>query len=244
MPKLTIDGLEVEVPEGLSVLEAAKKLGIVIPHFCYHDALGSVGACRLCAMKFIEGPVKGVQMSCMVKAADGMVVQTADPDAMRVRRMVIEWLMTNHPHDCPVCDEGGMCLLQDYTIAGGHGRRRYKGKKRTYLSQYLGEFIEQEMNRCIQCYRCHRFYRDYAGGKTSGRRGSRTRHSSAGSRTAGLRASSRAIWRTYAPRAYSRTRLTASRAGYGSLKPRLPSARTARSAAIPSRARSFGNWWS
>ncbi|MGC2423390.1 MAG: NADH-quinone oxidoreductase subunit NuoG [Nitrospirota bacterium] len=164
MPKLTIDGLEVEVPEGLSVLEAAKKLGIVIPHFCYHDALGPVGACRLCAMKFIEGPVKGVQMSCMVKAADGMVVQTADPDAMRVRRMVIEWLMTNHPHDCPVCDEGGMCLLQDYTIAGGHGIRRYKGKKRTYLSQYLGEFIEQEMNRCIQCYRCHRFYRDYAGG--------------------------------------------------------------------------------
>ncbi len=168
MPKLTIDGLEVEVPEGLSVLEAAKKLGIVIPHFCYHDALGSVGACRLCAMKFIEGPVKGVQMSCMVKAADGMVVQTADPDAMRVRRMVIEWLMTNHPHDCPVCDEGGMCLLQDYTIAGGHGRRRYKGKKRTYLSQYLGEFIEQEMNRCIQCYRCHRFYRDYAGGEDFG----------------------------------------------------------------------------
>jgi NADH-quinone oxidoreductase subunit G len=168
MPKLTIDGLEVEVPEGLSVLEAAKKLGIVIPHFCYHDALGSVGACRLCAMKFVEGPVKGVQMSCMVKAADGMVVHTADPDAMRVRRMVIEWLMTNHPHDCPVCDEGGMCLLQDYTIAGGHGRRRYKGKKRTYLSQYLGEFIEQEMNRCIQCYRCHRFYRDYAGGEDFG----------------------------------------------------------------------------
>jgi NADH-quinone oxidoreductase subunit G len=168
MPKLTIDGLEVEVPDGTNVLEAAKKLGIVIPHFCYHDALGSVGACRLCAMKFVEGPVKGVQMSCMVKAADGMVVQTADPDAMRVRRMVIEWLMTNHPHDCPVCDEGGMCLLQDYTIAGGHGRRRYKGKKRTYLSQYLGEFIEQEMNRCIQCYRCHRFYRDYAGGEDFG----------------------------------------------------------------------------
>ena len=164
MPKLTIDGLEVEVPEGTNVLEAAKKLGIIIPHFCYHEALGAVGACRLCAMKFVEGPVKGVQMSCMVKAQDGMIVETADPDAMRARRMVIEWLMTNHPHDCPVCDEGGMCLLQDYTIAGGHGRRRYKGKKRTYLSQYLGEFIEQEMNRCIQCYRCHRFYRDYAGG--------------------------------------------------------------------------------
>ncbi len=168
MPKLTIDRMEVEVPEGTNVLEAAKKLGIVIPHFCYHEALGAVGACRLCAMKFVEGPVKGVQVSCMVKAQDGMVVETADPDAMRVRRMVIEWLMTNHPHDCPVCDEGGMCQLQDYTIAGGHGIRRYKGKKRTYLSQYLGEFIEQEMNRCIQCYRCHRFYRDYAGGADFG----------------------------------------------------------------------------
>ncbi len=168
MPKLIIDGLEVEVPEGTNVLEAAKKLGIVIPHFCYHSAMGAVGACRLCAMKFVEGPVKGVQVSCMIKAQDGMVVETADPDAMRARRMVIEWLMTNHPHDCPVCDEGGMCLLQDYTIAGGHGIRRYKGKKRTYISQYLGEFIEQEMNRCIQCYRCHRFYRDYAGGDDFG----------------------------------------------------------------------------
>ncbi len=168
MPKLVIDGIEVEVAEGTNVLEAAKKVGIVIPHFCYHPALGSVGACRLCAMKFIEGPVKGVQVSCMVKAADGMVVSTTDGDAARLRRMVIEWLMLNHPHDCPVCDEGGMCLLQDYTIAGGHGIRRYKGKKRTYQSQYLGEFIYQEMNRCIQCYRCSRFYQDYCGGTDFG----------------------------------------------------------------------------
>ena len=168
LPKLIIDGIEVEVPEGTNVLEAAKKVGIVIPHFCYHPALGSVGACRLCAMKFIEGPVKGVQVSCMVKAADGMVVSTTDGDASRLRRMVIEWLMLNHPHDCPVCDEGGMCLLQDYTIAGGHGIRRYKGKKRTYQSQYLGEFIYQEMNRCIQCYRCSRFYQDYCGGTDFG----------------------------------------------------------------------------
>lgn len=168
LPKLIIDGIEVEVAEGTNVLEAAKKVGIVIPHFCYHPALGSVGACRLCAMKFIEGPVKGVQVSCMVKAADGMVVSTTDGDAARLRRMVIEWMMMNHPHDCPVCDEGGMCLLQDYTIAGGHGRRRYRGKKRTYQSQYLGEFIFQEMNRCIQCYRCSRFYQDYCGGTDFG----------------------------------------------------------------------------
>jgi len=168
MPRLTIDGIAVEVPEGTNVLEAAKVVGVVIPHFCYHPALGAVGACRLCAMKFIEGPVKGVQVSCMVEAKDGMVVSTTDGEAARLRRMVIEWLMLNHPHDCPVCDEGGMCLLQDYTVSGGHGRRRYKGKKRAFPDQYLGEFIKQEMNRCIQCYRCARFYQDYAGGEDFG----------------------------------------------------------------------------
>jgi len=168
MPILTIDGIEVEVPDGTNVLEAAKKVGVVIPHFCYHPALGSVGACRLCAMKFLEGPVKGVQMSCMVQAADGMVVSTTDGEAARLRSMVIEWLMMNHPHDCPVCDEGGMCLLQDYTVSGGHSIRRYRGKKRVFTDQYLGEFIQHEMNRCIQCYRCARFYQDYAGGDDFG----------------------------------------------------------------------------
>ena len=172
MPKLIIDNITVEVPAGTNVLEAAKQVGIWIPHFCYHPALGSVGACRLCAMKFLEGPVKGVQMSCMIPAQDGMVVSTTDGDAAKMRQMVIEWLMINHPHDCPVCDEGGECLLQDYTIAGGHGIRRYQGKKRTYLNQFLGPFIEHEMNRCIQCYRCVRFYQDFAGGNDFGVMGS------------------------------------------------------------------------
>jgi NADH-quinone oxidoreductase subunit G len=168
MPKLIIDNMPVEVPAGTSVLEAAKKVGIWIPHFCYHPALGSVGACRLCAMKFLEGPVKGVQMSCMIPAQDGMVVSTTDGDAAKMRQLVIEWLMINHPHDCPVCDEGGECLLQDYTIAGGHGIRRYRGKKRTHNNQFLGPYIEHEMNRCIQCYRCVRFYQDFAGGTDFG----------------------------------------------------------------------------
>lgn len=168
MPKLIIDNIEVEVPPGTSVLEAAKKVGIWIPHFCYHPALGSVGACRLCAMKFLEGPVKGLQMSCMVPAQDGMVVSTGDPEAVRMRQLVIEWLMLNHPHDCPVCDEGGECLLQDYTVAGGHGIRRYRGKKRTFLSQDLGPYVEHEMNRCIECYRCVRFYQEFAGGTDLG----------------------------------------------------------------------------
>jgi NADH-quinone oxidoreductase subunit G len=172
MPKLTIDNIGVEVPAGTSVLEAARRVGVVIPHFCYHPALGAVGACRLCAMKFLDGPVKGVQMSCMIPAQDGMVVSTGDAEAVRLRQLVIEWLMLNHPHDCPVCDEGGECLLQDYTVAGGHGTRRYAGKKRTFLNQDLGPHIEHEMNRCIECYRCVRFYQDFAGGTDLGVMGS------------------------------------------------------------------------
>ncbi len=168
MPKLTIDNIEIEVPAGTLVIEAAKRAGIFIPHFCYHPALGNAGACRMCAVKILEGPVKGLQMSCMLPAQDGMVISTTDPDAVAMRRHVIEWLMINHPHDCPVCDEGGECLLQDYTIAGGHGIRRYHGRKRTYNNQDLGEGIQHEMNRCIQCYRCARFYQDFAGGTDLG----------------------------------------------------------------------------
>jgi NADH-quinone oxidoreductase subunit G len=163
MPKLKIDGLEVEVPKGMKVIEAAERLGIIIPRFCYHAALGSVGACRMCAVKFLEGPVKGVQMSCMVDTQDGMVVSTTDEEAVDFRKHVIEWLMMNHPHDCPVCDEGGHCLLQDMTVSGGHGIRRYLGKKRTFRDQYLGVFVQHEMNRCIHCWRCRRFYQEFAG---------------------------------------------------------------------------------
>jgi NADH-quinone oxidoreductase subunit G len=163
MPKLIIDEQEIEVPEGTKVIEAAEKLGIVIPRFCYHPALGSVGACRVCAVKFLQGPFKGIQMSCMIDAKDGMVVSTTDEEAVDFRKYVIEWLMLNHPHDCPVCDEGGHCLLQDLTVSGGHGIRRYQGKKRTYRDQYLGPLIQHEMNRCIQCYRCSRFYQEFSG---------------------------------------------------------------------------------
>lgn len=172
MPKLIIDNIPVEVPPGTNVLEAARSVGITIPHFCYHPALAIASACRLCAVKLLDGPVKGIQMSCSLPAQDGMVVSTTDPEAVKLRSLVIEWLMLNHPHDCPVCDEGGECLLQDFTIAGGHGRRRYQGKKRTHQKQYLGEGIEHEMNRCIQCYRCVRFYQDYAGGTDFGVTGS------------------------------------------------------------------------
>jgi NADH-quinone oxidoreductase subunit G len=163
MPKLKIDGIEIEVEQGTKVIEAAARVGITIPRFCYHAGLGSVGACRMCAVKFLEGPVKGIQMSCMVDASDGMAVSTTDEEAVDFRKHVIEWFMMNHPHDCPVCDEGGHCLLQDMTVAGGHGIRRYLGKKRTYRDQYLGIFVQHEMNRCIHCWRCRRFYQEFAG---------------------------------------------------------------------------------
>ncbi len=175
MPTLKIDNREIEVPAGTKVLEAAERLGIVIPRFCYHPALGSVGACRVCAVAFLEGPVKGLQMSCMVNAMDGMVVSTTDAEAMDFRKHVIEWLMLNHPHDCPVCDEGGHCLLQDLTVSGGHGLRRYQGAKRTHRDQYLGPLVQHEMNRCIQCYRCVRYYQKYAGYRDLGVMGIGTR---------------------------------------------------------------------
>ena len=163
MPKLIIDDREIEVPKGTKVIDAAEKLGIVIPRFCYHPALGSVGACRVCAVKFLEGRVKGIQMSCMIDAEDGMVVSTVDEEAVAFRKRVIELLMLNHPHDCPVCDEGGHCLLQDLTVSGGHGLRFYKGNKKTHIDQDLGPLVQHEMNRCIKCYRCSRFYQEYCG---------------------------------------------------------------------------------
>jgi|WetSurMetagenome_2_1015567.scaffolds.fasta_scaffold00417_11 NADH-quinone oxidoreductase subunit G len=163
MLKLVIDDHEIEVPAGTKVIEAAEQLGIMIPRFCYHKALGSVGACRMCAVKFLQGPFKGVQMSCMIDAQDGMVVSTTDEEAVTFRKYIIELLMLNHPHDCPVCDEGGQCLLQDMTVSGGHGVRRFLGHKRTYRDQDLGVFITHEMNRCIHCYRCSRFYQDFSG---------------------------------------------------------------------------------
>jgi NADH-quinone oxidoreductase subunit G len=168
MPDLIIDGLRVTVPEGTTVIEAAAAVGIMIPRLCYHPALGSAGACRMCAVMFTEGPVKGLDMSCMVKARDAMVVDTAHPEAVEFRRHIAELLMIDHPHDCPVCDEGGQCLLQDMVVSCGHSLRTFKGRKRTYRNQELGPLVVQEMNRCIHCYRCARYYQEFAGGRDFG----------------------------------------------------------------------------
>lgn len=166
--KIVIDQRPYEVTEGKNLLEICLSLGMNLPFFCWHPALGSVGACRQCAIKEFknEADLKGkIVMSCMTSAKEGMCVSVADSDAKRFRKSVIEWLMLNHPHDCPVCDEGGECHLQDMTVMTGHSMRRFRFKKRTYINQNLGPFINHEMNRCITCYRCVRFYRDYADGR-------------------------------------------------------------------------------
>jgi NADH-quinone oxidoreductase subunit G len=166
--KITVDGKYYEVKPEKNLLGTCLALGIDIPHFCFHPALGSVGACRLCAVKKFrdKDDKKGrIVMSCMEPVAEGLIISVDDPDVRAFRASVIESLMTNHPHDCPVCDEGGECHLQDMTVMTGHNYRRFDFPKRTYNNQELGPFINHEMNRCIQCYRCVRFYRDYSGGK-------------------------------------------------------------------------------
>ena len=169
MGTIYIDNQPYEIAqEGQNLLAVCLSLGFDIPYFCWHPALHSVGACRQCAVKLFqdENDTKGrIVMSCMTAARDGMRISINDPEAAEFRTRVIEWLMVNHPHDCPVCDEGGECHLQDMTVMVGHAVRRYRFNKRTYRDQYLGPFLNHEMNRCIHCYRCVRFYRDYAGGR-------------------------------------------------------------------------------
>jgi len=169
--RILIENRPYEVREDQNLLQACLSLGFNIPYFCWHPALCSVGACRQCAVKQFkdENDKQGrIVMSCMTPVADGMRVSVHDEEARAFRASIIEWLMTNHPHDCPICDEGGECHLQDMTVMTGHVNRRYRFAKRTYNNQRLGPFINHEMNRCIQCYRCVRFYCDYAGGRDFG----------------------------------------------------------------------------
>ena len=168
MATVYIDNHPFEVDDKQNMLAVALSLGFNLPYFCFHPALGSVGACRQCAVKQFrdEQDTRGkLVMACMTPAKNGTRISVEDPDARAFRASVVEWLMLNHPHDCPVCDEGGECHLQDMTVMTGHDYRRYRGLKRTYRNQYLGPFVNHEFNRCIQCYRCVRFYRDYADGR-------------------------------------------------------------------------------
>jgi NADH-quinone oxidoreductase subunit G len=168
MTKFLVDGKEYTAKPDENLLQACLGAGLDLPYFCWHPALGSVGACRQCAVKQYENEddkTGQMVMACMTPLAEGARYSLADPEAAAFRAGVIEWLMINHPHDCPVCEEGGECHLQDMTVMTGHAYRRYRFTKRTHRNQNLGPFIKHEMNRCIACYRCTRFYRDYAGGR-------------------------------------------------------------------------------
>jgi NADH-quinone oxidoreductase subunit G len=171
MATIHVDGKDYEVDGSDNLLQACLSLGLDVPYFCWHPALGSVGACRQCAVKqYANADDKRgrLVMSCMTPAADNTWISIDDEEAKAFRESVVEWLMTNHPHDCPVCEEGGHCHLQDMTVMTQHHKRRYRFNKRTHNNQDLGPFVNHEMNRCIACYRCVRYYKDYAGGTDLG----------------------------------------------------------------------------
>lgn len=169
-----IEGKKYLVEDSQNILEVCLSRGFNIPYFCWHPALGSIGACRQCAVKQYRNDVKNnstagkIIMSCMTSVSDGMYISITDEEVQEFRKNVLELLMINHPHDCPVCEEGGNCHLQDMTMMTGQIYRRYRFNKRTHYNQYLGPFIGHEMNRCITCYRCVRYYKDYAGGDDLG----------------------------------------------------------------------------
>ncbi|MBF0214147.1 MAG: NADH-quinone oxidoreductase subunit NuoG [Magnetococcales bacterium] len=161
MPTLIIDGKEIDVKPGTSIMEAAKLLGIAIPHFCYHPKLPIAGNCRMCLVE-VEKMPKPV-ISCAMPVSEGMVVKTESEMVRKARQGVLEFLLINHPLDCPVCDQGGECTLQDLAMKYGPDRSRFHDHKREVPNYDLGPIIETEMNRCIHCTRCIRFSEDVSG---------------------------------------------------------------------------------
>nr|WP_310524117.1 NADH-quinone oxidoreductase subunit NuoG [Polymorphobacter sp.] len=161
MPKLTIDGVEVEVPAGATVLQACEAAGAEIPRFCYHERLSIAGNCRMCLVEMEKAP-KPVA-SCAMPAADGQVVFTTTPKVKKAREGVMEFLLINHPLDCPICDQGGECDLQDQSLAYGKGFTRYQENKRAVTEKHMGPLVKTIMTRCIHCTRCIRFAEEVAG---------------------------------------------------------------------------------
>lgn len=161
MPKITIDGHEFEVPAGMTIIQAAEILGKEVPHFCYHSRLKIAGNCRMCLVE-VEKVPKPVA-SCAYPVTEGMVVHTDTPMVKKAREGVMEFLLINHPLDCPICDQGGECDLQDQAMAYGRDHSRYEETKRAVKQKNMGPLIKTEMNRCIHCSRCVRFMTDVAG---------------------------------------------------------------------------------
>ena len=162
MPKVTVDGVEIEVPQGATVLQACELAGKEIPRFCYHERLSIAGNCRMCLVEVAPGPPKP-QASCALPAADGQAIRTDTPMVKKAREGVMEFLLINHPLDCPICDQGGECDLQDQAMAYGRGHSRYDEHKRAVEDKYMGPIVKTAMTRCIQCTRCIRFAEEVAG---------------------------------------------------------------------------------
>jgi NADH-quinone oxidoreductase subunit G len=162
MPKVTVDGVEIEVPQGATVLQACELAGKEIPRFCYHERLSIAGNCRMCLVEVAPGPPKP-QASCALPAADGQAIRTDTAMVKKAREGVMEFLLINHPLDCPICDQGGECDLQDQAMAYGRSFSRFEENKRAIDDKYMGPVIKTAMTRCIQCTRCVRFSSEVAG---------------------------------------------------------------------------------
>ena len=162
MPKLTVDGKEIEVAAGATVMDAANRLGIYVPHFCYHRKLTIAANCRMCLVEVEKAPKP--MPACATPATEGMKVWTHSLNAKKAQNGVMEFLLINHPLDCPICDQGGECQLQDLAVGYGHSNSRYQEEKRVVLRKELGPLVAaEEMSRCIQCTRCVRFGQEIAG---------------------------------------------------------------------------------
>ena len=162
MPTIKIDGVELEVPAGITVLQACELAGVEIPRFCYHERLSIAGNCRMCLVEVKPGPPKP-QASCALPVADKQEIFTQTPTVKKARNGVMEFLLINHPLDCPICDQGGECDLQDQAMGYGFDRSRYHENKRAVPDKELGPLVKTSMNRCIHCTRCIRFATEVAG---------------------------------------------------------------------------------
>ena len=162
MPKVKVDGVELEVPQGATVLQACELAGKEIPRFCYHERLSIAGNCRMCLVEVKPGPPKP-QASCALPTSEGQEISTMTPAVKKAREGVMEFLLINHPLDCPICDQGGECDLQDQAMAYGRGHNRFAENKRAVTDKYMGPVVKTSMTRCIQCTRCVRFAEEVAG---------------------------------------------------------------------------------
>jgi len=162
MPNVTVDGVALEVPAGATVIQACELAGAEIPRFCYHERLSIAGHCRMCLVEVKPGPPKP-QASCALPVSEGQEIITKSQTVKKAREGVMEFLLINHPLDCPICDQGGECDLQDQAVAYGRGHSRFSENKRAFEDKYMGPTIRTFMNRCIQCTRCVRFAEQIAG---------------------------------------------------------------------------------